>query len=155
MTPTIGLAMIVRDEAAVIERCLQSVLPLIDAWTIVDTGSTDGTAELIASTLADVPGHLHRRRWQDFGANRTELMQLAAGSADYLLLLDADMTVVVTNPVGELDADEYLVRHLGDLEYRVGRLVRGDRPWCFVGSTHEHRRSKVGSRSSRCAKTPI
>ena len=37
---TINLCMIVKNEAHVIERCLASVLPLIDKWSIVDTGST-------------------------------------------------------------------------------------------------------------------
>ena len=40
---TICLNMIVRNEAPVIRRCLDSVMPIIDSWVIVDTGSTDGT----------------------------------------------------------------------------------------------------------------
>ena len=41
--PTISLCMIVRDEAAVLERCLQSVAHLVDEIIIVDTGSVDET----------------------------------------------------------------------------------------------------------------
>ena len=37
------LNMIVRDESAVIERCLASVRPHVDHWVIVDTGSVDDT----------------------------------------------------------------------------------------------------------------
>ena len=55
-TKTITLCMIVKDEARVIERCLASVLPLIDNWVIVDTGSTDGTQELIKYMLKDLVG---------------------------------------------------------------------------------------------------
>ena len=40
---TICLNMIVKNEAPVIGRCLASVLPFVDRWVIVDTGSTDGT----------------------------------------------------------------------------------------------------------------
>lgn len=130
--------MIVRDEAAVIERCLDSVRPIIDTWTICDTGSVDATPELIQRALAEVPGTLHHRRWRDFGANRTELAELSRGTADYLLLIDADMTLVRNGPLPELSADAYLVRHLGALEYVVPRLVRGDRRWWFEGATHEH-----------------
>jgi tetratricopeptide (TPR) repeat protein len=134
---TIGLCMIVRDEAEVIGRCIESVAPLIDSWTICDTGSTDATLDVIERTLAGVPGELHRRPWRDFGANRTELMELAAGSADYLLLLDADMTLQQRGPLPELTADAYALRHLGSLEYAIPRLVRGDRRWWFQGVTHE------------------
>ena len=136
--PTIGLAMIVKDEVAVIERCLASALPLVDTWTIVDTGSTDGTQELVRALLADVPGTLHERPWRDFGANRSELMDLARDTADYLLLVDADMTVRVTDELPTLTADAYLLLHAGSLSYRIPRLVRGDLPWRYVGATHEY-----------------
>lgn len=137
-TQKIGLCMIVRDEADVIERCLASVKPLIGAWTICDTGSTDGTPERIAATLTGVPGELHRREWVDFGHNRTELMALARGSADYLLLLDADMTVERRGTLPELTADAYQLHHAGPIDYVIPRLVRGDLPWHYVGATHEY-----------------
>ena len=82
--------MIVRDEAAVIERCLASVRDHIDTWVICDTGSTDGTQDLVRTALSGIPGELHERPWVDFGHNRTELLRLARGKADFLLLLDAD-----------------------------------------------------------------
>lgn len=135
---TIGLCMIVRDEAAVIERCLESALPLIDTWTICDTGSRDGTPELVEATLGDLHGTLHHRPWRDFGANRSELMELAAGSADYLLLLDADQTLERRGPLPPLEADSYLLRYAGSLDYAVPRLVRGDRRWWYEGATHEY-----------------
>jgi glycosyltransferase involved in cell wall biosynthesis len=135
---TIGLCMIVRDEAEVIERCLASVAPLIDHWTICDTGSLDRTPELIEAELAEVPGTLYRRPWRDFGTNRSELLELARGSADYLLLIDADMTLVRSGEVERLGADVYLLRHLGPLDYSVPRLVRGDLRHRYEGATHEY-----------------
>ena len=134
----IGLAMIVRDEAAVIERCLRSVRPLIDTWTICDTGSRDGTPEIVERVLADLPGELHHRPWHDFGHNRSELLELAAGSAEYLLLVDADMTLEWRGPLIGLTADAYLLRHRGDPEYAVPRLVRTGPRWRYEGSTHEY-----------------
>ena len=44
--PTIGLCMIVKNEAHVIARCLSNALPLIDYALIVDTGSTDDTQKV-------------------------------------------------------------------------------------------------------------
>jgi glycosyltransferase involved in cell wall biosynthesis len=136
--PAICLAMIVRDESAVIERCLRSVLPFLDYWVICDTGSVDGTPELIARILEGIPGELHDRPWRNFGINRTELLELARGKSDYLLLLDADMTVNADGPMGALSADAYLMRCGGDLEYWVPRLVRASLPWRYVGATHEY-----------------
>ena len=135
---TIALCMIVRNEAAVIERCLASVKPSIDSWVICDTGSTDDTQERIIETLEGTPGSLHEHRWRDFGTNRTKLMQAARGTADYLLLLDADMTLCIEQALPELTLDAYLLRHGGDIDYAVPRLVRGDREWRFAGATHEY-----------------
>ena len=59
---TISLCMIVRDEAAVLERCLQSVAHLVDEIIIVDTGSVDETKTIAAAFTQ----HLYEFTWQDF-----------------------------------------------------------------------------------------
>ena len=41
----ISLCMIVRDEEAVLGRCLESVKGIVDEIVIIDTGSLDGTKE--------------------------------------------------------------------------------------------------------------
>jgi glycosyltransferase involved in cell wall biosynthesis len=99
----------VRNESHVIERCLGSVRPLIDTWTIIDTGSTDKTVELAQGALAGIPGRVHSRPWVDFSTNRNELIELAQPTADYLLLLDADMVVRILedNPMASLTAPVY------------------------------------------------
>ena len=131
--------MIVKDEAAVIERCLRSVRGLIDSWVICDTGSTDATQERVRCSLEGIPGELHQRPWVDFGHNRSELMELARGKADYLLLVDADMTVSYDKArLHSLSADSYMLRHAEEPEYWIKRLVRGDRRWWYVGATHEY-----------------
>jgi glycosyltransferase involved in cell wall biosynthesis len=43
---TVGIAMIVRDEEAVLARCLDAVRDLVDELVIVDTGSVDATREI-------------------------------------------------------------------------------------------------------------
>ncbi|WP_229885463.1 glycosyltransferase, partial [Streptomyces tanashiensis] len=85
MRPSICLCMIVKNEAAVIERCLASVRGLVDTWVISDTGSTDGTQELIRKALDGIPGELHEETWVNFGHNRSLNIAHALGRADYLL----------------------------------------------------------------------
>ena len=82
--------MIVKDESQVIRRCLSSVMRLIDYWVIVDTGSIDGTQEIIRNYLQKIPGELHERPWVDFAHNRNEALSLARSHGDYLLFIDAD-----------------------------------------------------------------
>ncbi|MFK0218578.1 glycosyltransferase [Streptomyces vinaceus] len=138
MKPTICLCMIVKNESAVIERCLDSARDLIDTWVISDTGSTDGTQELIRSALRGIPGELHEEPWTDFGHNRSLNIAHARGKADYLLLLDADLVLRRTGPLPPLGAQSYMLRHEGTTEYRIKRLVRGDLPWRYEGVTHEY-----------------
>jgi glycosyltransferase involved in cell wall biosynthesis len=130
--------MIVKDEAKVIERCLASVRDLIDTWIISDTGSTDGTQDLIPAALEGIPGELFEEPWVNFGQNRTANIRHAHGKADYLLLIDADMIVRQLDTLPALVAHSYMLRHIGDAEYRVKRLVKGNVRWRYEGATHEY-----------------
>jgi len=131
--------MIVRDEAGSIERCIASCREIIDYWVICDTGSVDGTPEIIRQALDGVPGELHHHTWRDFGHNRSRLMELAYGKADRLLLLDADWTVeAAPGAFDALTADAYLVVHAGEIEFRNKRVVSGRIPWHYVGAVHEY-----------------
>lgn len=132
------LVMIVRNEASVIRRCLESVKAYIAFWIICDTGSTDNTTELVSKNLAAVPGELHQDKWLNFGHNRTLAIQRARGKAGYLLLMNADEILNVNAPIPQLSADAYLLRYEGDLDYHIPLLVRGDREWHYAGATHEH-----------------
>ena len=142
---SVCLNMIVKNEAQIIRRCLESLRPHIDFWVIVDTGSSDGTQELIRDLLKEVPGELYARPWKGFAHNRTEAIRLAEGKADYLLFCDADMELVVRDPQWKekLVADCYHViqRYEDGFRYTNVRLVNarltGERRWRYWGSTHE------------------
>lgn len=140
--------MIVRDESQVIDRCLDSVIDLIGAWVVVDTGSTDDTPDRVTARLAHLPGALHHRPWRDFGTNRTELLELARGTADHLLLVDADMTVEVDGSLPPLTLDAYrVIQHNGGLSYATTALVSGDGRWWYEGVTHEVLTGPAGHRT--------
>ena len=131
--------MIVKDEIEVLEECFASCRELIDYWVICDTGSTDGTQELIRRELVDIPGELHERPWVDFGHNRSELMALARGKADYLLLLDADWVIdALPEQLANLTADAYLVRFGTGVDFYRKTLVSGRLDWRFIGAVHEY-----------------
>ena len=69
--------------------------PIISHWVIVDTGSTDGTQDIICEHLRDLPGELHQRPWRDFAFNRSEALHLARQKSDYTLIIDADDTLEI------------------------------------------------------------
>ena len=51
---TISLCMIVKDEEKVIERCLNTIVDIVDEIIIVDTGSQDSTKEKVKKYKADI-----------------------------------------------------------------------------------------------------
>ena len=144
MTPsgqTICLCMIVKDEAPVIRRCLESVRPLIDTWLIVDTGSTDGTQEIVRDALRGLAGELVERPWRDFAHNRSEALALARPLGDYSLIIDADDTMVVPDAfrLPELDLDSYTVDiDFGAIRYSRPQLVKAVLGWRYEGVIHEY-----------------
>src|SRR5215469_3062879 len=91
---TIGLCLIVKDEAEVITRCIDSVRRLIDFVMIQDTGSTDGTQEVVRNYIARIglPGEVVDEPWQDFASNRSAALAHLRKRAeiDYALIMDAD-----------------------------------------------------------------
>ncbi|WP_405947977.1 glycosyltransferase [Streptomyces prunicolor] len=136
---TLCLCMIVKNESLVIERCLEAVRPLVDYWVISDTGSTDGTQDLIRKVLDGVPGELHEEPWVDFGHNRTRNIQHARGKADYLLTLDADHVMRQDATLPRLTAGSYMLRYdTPGTQHRFKHLMRGDWPWRYEGVTHEY-----------------
>ena len=136
---TICLCIVVEPEAELITRCLDSCRGIVDHWVICDTGSNGGTESLIREALAGVPGELHRTAWVDAATNRSELLELAHGKADYLLLLDADMVVSIRRPIGKLDAGSYMIRESrgpGDVVWFNKRLLDARLRWRYEGAYH-------------------
>ena len=157
------LCMNVKDEARVIERCLDSALSIADGWVICDTGSTDATVDLVHTAAArwGRPGRVVHHPWRNFGFNRTLSAQEARAQAEewgwarertYLLLLDADMIV---EPAPEfdkqaLDATYYqVVQDTGALSYVNTRLACLSHDWHAVGATHEYWQAPGDGRGER------
>lgn len=137
---TLCLNMIVKNESAIIERCLLSVKPFLSYWVIADTGSEDCTKEIIQRTLKDVPGELLEKSWVHFEHNRNEVLQASIGKGDYLLFIDADETLKTFchSPFSDLEKDCYFIKAIGTAsEFCKAFLAKNDGSWSWVGVLHE------------------
>jgi len=157
------LNMIVKNEAAVIARCLEAALQVADAAIIFDTGSTDDTVEIARELCAGKPLFIFpltkKFNWPygefDFGTARTEAARVAkkivtgrwqkehgfVPEETFLLFLDADMVLVREESFDPkmLTSPHYrLIQKQGTLAYTNTRLGRMDFDWVSCEPTHEY-----------------
>lgn len=136
----LGLVMIVKDGAETIEACLRSAMEAgVTVATVVDTGSTDGTPEIVRRVCQDIELRLYEREFRDFGTDRSEAFRLARGTADWLLASDADFLWTVEDFRPDPDVAAYTV-DMGNGQYvnRLPLVLRGDLPWVSIGPVHEY-----------------
>ena len=140
--PTICLNMIVKNESKVITRCLASMLPIINYWVIVDTGSEDDTKKIIEEFMQKhgVKGEIDDRPWVNFSHNRNEALKLAQGKGDYVFFMDADDFLVYDSDfkLPQLEKDYYnvFINH-SELKYSRIMLINNHKDWKWVGVLHE------------------
>ncbi len=97
--PRLSLCMIVKNEIDCLPTCLDSVKDIVDEIVIVDTGSTDGTLDLVkkcASQMTQVA-------WKDdFSHARNIAIDMATG--DWILSMDADSYLEKTSRFALLES---------------------------------------------------
>jgi tetratricopeptide (TPR) repeat protein len=143
---SLSACLIVRDEAAMLDACLQS-LDGVDELVVVDTGSTDGTVA-IAERFGARIGHTP---WtDDFAAARNVSLDMATG--DWILVIDADQRLVggvdaVRSSILALGTERNLlfpvIRNLTAAgepvsSYRSGQVFQRRPERRYVGRIHEY-----------------
>jgi len=139
---TVALTMIVKNEADKIVRCFDAARPLIDSLVIIDTGSDDGTPDIIKKWAKQqkLPFTLGFQEWTNFAVNRTALLELGRDKADWLLMLDSDMVLHYPDPMPDLESGDSWHGRIrqGSLDYALPMLVRAAKPWSYVGVAHAY-----------------
>jgi predicted O-methyltransferase YrrM len=141
------LNMIVKNEAAIIERCLAAAAPYLDCYVICDTGSTDDTVERVRRFFDahGIPGSIPTTTFRNFEQARNEALHAARDSGlafDYILFCDADMDLQVARADFRDNLREAVYsiaqRSADGLEYPNIRLLRRDIEAEYRGVTHEY-----------------
>jgi hypothetical protein len=87
MSNLLQLVMIVKNSGSDVIDMLSTVQPFIDYWTILDTGSTDGTQERILEFMTK-PGKLYEEPFVDFATSRNRALDLAGDICTFTIMLD-------------------------------------------------------------------
>jgi glycosyltransferase involved in cell wall biosynthesis len=123
MKHNLSITIICKNEVESIGHALESVMSLSDDIVVYDSGSTDGTLEL----LRHFPVRVFTGDWNGFGKNRQKAVELTRHP--WILVLDADerLSKELVNEIQGLELSDdnkaYRVRlcnHMGDQYIRFG-----------------------------------
>lgn len=153
-TPTACAGLIVKNEEQHLPRCFKSLTGVVDGIYVVDTGSTDGTLDVVRRAEADFPKVGHEVYtdasektengyvlW-DFSAARNRFVEaIERQGYDFVLWMDAD-DELLTSSLEELLLDEVHDAHGVQIvtstrwtQHRLWRTGLGIR---FEGRCHEY-----------------
>lgn len=143
------LTQIVKNEAHVITRMLNSIKPIVDIVCLVDTGSTDDTIEVVKNwgTQNNIETHVFERAFDNFENSRNYSIQMARevtkdrGNDFWGFWLDADETIEVLPSFNKnkIDKDLYMFNtYINVMKYTRNECFKLDKPFRFYGPVHEY-----------------
>jgi len=142
------LTQIMKNEAHVITRMLDSIKSIVDIVCLVDTGSTDNTIEVVKNwgTQNNVETHVFERPFDNFENSRNYSIQVARevtkdrGNDFWGFWLDADETIEILpnfNKAG-INKDLYMFNtYINVMKYTRNECYKLDKPFRFYGPVHE------------------
>jgi hypothetical protein len=140
----ICLCMIVKDAGPLFEKVLTDNLSIIDQWCILDTGSTDGTQDVIRRVLKNKKGNLYEEPFVDFMVSRNRCLELAGNVCKFIIMLDdtysvrGDLRTFLTEVRGDQFSDSFsLLIQSDDSEYYSNRIIKSSSNLKYIHRIHE------------------
>ena len=136
--------MIVKNAGPILEQVLESNLPFFDRWCILDTGSTDGTQEVIKRVLKNKKGKLYEEPFVDFKVSRNRCLDLAGHTCKFLCMLDdtyslkGNIRSFMELVRGDQFSDSFsLMIKSDDTEYYSNRIIKSTTNLRYIHTIHE------------------
>jgi hypothetical protein len=141
----IHLAMIIKNGGDSLEHILRENLNIIDRWTILDTGSTDNTIDIIKKVLVGKKkGTLHQEPFINFRESRNRCLDLAGKKCKFIVTLDD--TYIVKGPfrnfLNTIRGDQYsdslsFYIQSDDVQYVSNRIIKSETNSRYIYTIHE------------------
>jgi len=141
----LNVCIMVKNGGPQFEEMLIKNLPIMDQWTILDTGSTDDTINIINKVLVNKKkGNLYQEAFINFKESRNRLLDLAGESCKFNIILD-DTYIVEGNCyefLNNVRGDQYstsfsLLIRSNDLMYNSNRIIKSASKLRYQFKIHE------------------
>lgn len=147
----LALNFICKNESHVIERMLNSAKSITDLIVVNDTGSTDGTQDIIRKFGEEnnIPTYVFERPFDDFEKSRTwamtklsEVVAELKWDADkvhgYWFDCDEQLIIDPTFNKNQFTADLYMINtYIGQMKYTRNTFFKVSKPFRWYGPVHE------------------
>lgn len=147
----LALNFICKNESHVIERMLNSAKSITDLIVVNDTGSTDGTQDIIRKFGEEnnIPTYVFERPFDDFEKSRTwamtklsEVVAELKWDADkvhgYWFDCDEQLVIDPTFNKNQFTADLYMINtYIGQMKYTRNTFFKVSKPFRWYGPVHE------------------
>ncbi len=135
----------VKNAGPLFEEVLTKNLPYIDRWTILDTGSTDETIDIINKVLVGKKkGNLYKEPFINFGESRNRCLEFAGTVCKYNIMIDDTYILkgylreFLSYVRGDQFADSFsLYIYQNDIEYASNRIFKSSKNLKYKYSIHE------------------
>ena len=139
------LCIMVKNGGAQFEQMLLENMPFFDRWTILDTGSTDETLDIIQRVLVGKKkGSLHQEPFINFKDSRNRCLNLVGNSCKFITMLDD--TYVIKGQfrefLNEVRGDQIatsftLYINSDDTTYGSNRVIKSNSKLRYIHRIHE------------------
>lgn len=147
----LALNFICKDESHVIKNMLESCKGITDLIVVNDTGSTDGTQEIIRNFGKEnnIPTYVFERAFDDFEKSRNHAMQKLRDVVEELgwnpdqvhgYWFDCDETLVIDSKFNknQFTKDLYMINtYIGQMKYTRNTFFKVSKPFRWYGPIHE------------------
>lgn len=150
MEKKLVLTQIMKNESHVAERMLNSILPIVDAICVIDTGSEDNSIEVVENwgKKNNIKTLVYKRPFDNFENSRNYSIKKAKENFKdnkeeewYGFWLDFDEEMIISSDFNKsiMNKDIYMLNTIiGTTEYTRNEVFKLSEPFEFYGPVHEY-----------------
>jgi len=139
------MCIMVKDAGPQFENMLIENMNFVDRWTIMDTGSTDDTLEIINRVLVNKKkGQLFNEPFVNFKVSRNRCLDLTGKECKFIVILDdtyvlkGEIRQFLNTVRGDQYSDSFSIyMQSNDVQYVSNRIIKSETGLRYIHKIHE------------------